>query len=152
MFKHGRRNGNGGLSATLLKKHYANIKKALDYAVQVEYIKTNPIVNVAMPKAKKFVGQSLTAEEVEKLLRGAKGTVLESLIVLTINYGLRRGEALGLRWQDIDFASKSLCICNTRIKMKTKIEKPPKTESSFRTLPLIPHVEDYLISLRKQQE
>ena len=68
-----------------------------------------------------------------------------------VNYGLRRGEVLGLRWQDIDFESKSIFICNTRIRVKEVIEKQPKSEASLRTLPLIPHIERYLLRLREQQ-
>ena len=151
-YENGRTDGKGGLSANLLKKHYANIKKALDYAIKIGYIRTNPIGNVAMPKVKKFVGKILTVEEVERLLQGVKGTDLESMIVLTVNYGLRRGEILGLRWQDIDFEGKNLVICNTRIKMKVRIEKQPKTEASLRTLPLISHIDKYLRNLIKHQE
>jgi len=150
-YANGRKDGKGGLSANLLKKHHANMKKALDYAIKIGYIRTNPISFVAMPKKKKFVGKILTVDEVERLLHGAKGSHLESLIMLTVNYGLRRGEVLGLRWQDIDFEAKSLTICNTRIKMKEKIEKQPKNESSLRTLPLIPHIETYLRNLKRQQ-
>jgi integrase len=151
-YKNGRKDGKGGLSANLLKKHHANIKKALDYAINIGYIKVNPVNNVAMPKVKKFVGKVLTVNDVEKLLKAVKGTVIESMIVLMVNYGLRRGEALGLRWRDIDFESKNVFICNTRIRVKEIVEKQPKSEASLRTLPLIPSVEKYLLNLKEQQQ
>lgn len=105
-----------------------------------------------MSKAKKYVGQFLTVEEAEKLLRGIKGTSIEAMIVLTLNYGLRRGKAFGLRWHDIDFENKSIFICNTFIRVKEVIEKQPKSEASLRALPLIPHVEQYLLRLKNNSK
>jgi integrase len=74
------------------------------------------------------------------------------MILLTINYGLRRGEVLCLIWQDIDFESGNIFICNTRVRVKEIIEKQPKSESSLRTLPLMPQVEGYLRKLQKQRD
>lgn len=150
-YESGRKDGKGGLSANMLKKHYANMKKALDYAVKVNLINKNPIINVSMPKIKKFTGKTLKIEELEKLIECVKGTNIESAVFLTINYGFRRGEVLGLRWQDIDFNNDYLTVQNTRVRVKTDIEKKPKTESSMRTLPLIEKVSIYLKKLKQQQ-
>lgn len=71
---------------------------------------------------------------------------------MTAHYGFRRGEALGLRWKDIDFKDGVLKVCNTRTRVASNVEKRPKSESSLRVLPLIPRVCEYLQNLIQQQE
>lgn len=95
-YQSGRVNGKGGLSACFLKKHYFNIKKALDYAVQQKLIFENPLNGVTLPKVKQYIAQYYNAEEIKKLLDAAKGTPIESAVYLAAYYGLRRGEVLGL--------------------------------------------------------
>ncbi|PKL78904.1 MAG: hypothetical protein CVV25_09740 [Ignavibacteriae bacterium HGW-Ignavibacteriae-4] len=150
-YKNGRVDGKGGLSAKFLKKHHANIKKCLDYAVKMGLIATNPISNVTLPKIEKYNAQYYSIEQLETLLEVTKGSNIESAVYLTVHYGFRRGEALGLRWRDINFKDSSLIVCNTRTRVCTNVEKKPKSESSLRTLPLIPKVADYLKTLKKKQ-
>ncbi len=150
-YKSGRVDGKGGLSANFLKKHHANIKKALDYAVKMDLISSNPIKNVTLPKLVKYSAQYYTVEKLEALLEKTKGTSIETAVFLTVHYGFRRGEALGLRWKDIDFKEETLTVCNTRTRVCTDVEKKPKSESSLRVLPLIPKVAEYLKTLKVKQ-
>ncbi len=141
-----------GLSACYLKKHHANMKKALDYAVKMGLLNSNPIQHVTLPKIKKYDAEYYSVEQLEKLLLITKGTNIESAVFLASHYGFRRGEVLGLRWKDINFSEGILKVCNTRTRVATNVEKRPKSESSIRTLPLIPIVADYLKALKEQQE
>lgn len=150
-YKSGRVDGKGGLSAKFLKKHHANIKKSLDFAVKMGLIATNPISNVTLPKIEKYHAQYYSVEQLETLLEVTRGTNIESAVYLTVHYGFRRGEALGLRWQDLDFKEGTLTVCNTRTRVSQNVEKKPKSESSLRVLPLIPKVAEYLKTLKKQQ-
>jgi integrase len=54
--------------------------------------------------------EPLTAEEAGRLLAAAKGDRLEALYVLALTTGLRRGELLGLRWQDVDLDERVLYV------------------------------------------
>jgi site-specific recombinase XerD len=137
-----------GLSACYLKKHHANIKKALDGAVKNELIYKNPALLVELPKVKKYRACHYSVEQLETLLAATKGTSIESAVFITVHYGFRRGEALGLRWKDIDFNEKTLTICNQRTRVSRAVEKEPKSETSLRTLTLIPLVADYLKELK----
>lgn len=150
-YKSGRVDGKGGLSANFLKKHYSNIKRALDYAVRMEMISTNPIKNVTLPKLEKYTAQYYSVEKLETLLEITKKTNIEAAVFLTVHYGFRRGEALGLRWKDIDFKEGTLMVCNTRTRVCKDVEKKPKSESSLRTLPLISNVAEYLKALKVKQ-
>ena len=139
------------LSPNTVKKHYINISQALDYAVKIKLINRNPAKDVELPKIKKFAGSFYSVEQLDKLLNLAVGLPIESALVLTVHYGLRRGEVLGLRWSDIDFNNNSIHISNTRVRADVEIEKAPKTESSRRTLPLLETVKEYLLKLKRQQ-
>lgn len=68
-------------------------------------------------------------------------------------YGLRRSEAIGLRWRDIDFQAGTICICNTVVRNKTIIEaERTKSKASNRTLYIIPETREYLLTLKHNQE
>jgi integrase len=128
------------------------MKKALDYAAKMRLLNSNPIQHVTLPKLKKYDAEYYSVEQLEKLLSITKGTNIVSAVFLASHYGFRRGEVLGLRWSDIDFKEGVLKVCNTRTRVATNVEKRPKSESSIRTLPLIPLVVEYLKALKEQQE
>lgn len=150
--KEGRADGKGGLSGNTLRKHHANLRSSLEYASKMEMITLNPADKVVLPKKDKFTGKYYTAEQIEELLNAVKGSKIESAVFITANYGLRRGEVLGLKWDAINFKDGTLTIKETRVKYGTEtVTKAPKNESSRRTLPLMEEVSTYLKALRKTQ-
>lgn len=141
------------LGGNTLRKHHANIKRALDYAVRMNLIFSNPANNVTLPKKDKFKGSFYTVDQLEKLFKACSGTLIESAVYIAANYGLRRGEILGLKWDAIDLEEGIITIRETRVKFKEKeVIKKPKSESSYRTLPIMDNIADYLRHLKKQQE
>ena len=62
------------------------------------------------PKAAPFVGSFYDSAEVQKLFEAAKGSKLEIPIFLGAFYGLRRSEAIGLKWDAIDFQNDAITI------------------------------------------
>jgi integrase len=154
-FKHKKDKSTGekGLSANTLRKHHANIKSALDYAVRMNLIPFNPADRIHLPKKEKFHASYYTVEQLERLFEICQGTPIESAVYIASHYGLRRGEVLGVKWDAIDFEEGTISIKETRVKCGNNIiTKKPKTESSFRTLPLINNIEVYLKALRKKQK
>ena len=150
--KNGRVDGAGGLSGQSIKKFMANISKSLDYAVKTGLIQQNPARYVEFPKDKAFVGSFYSVAEIEQLLKLCKGIPIETPILLATLYGLRRGEIMGLRWQDVDFNEGTVSIRNTRVRVDNEIEKPPKSRSSLRTFPLISMFRTHLEALVATQE
>ena len=150
-YSSGKRREEGGLSPSFLKKHYSVLKRALDYAVKIKLIPINPILNVELPKQQRYNAKYYSVEQLEKLLEITKGTIIESVVFIAVHYGLRRGEILGMRYEDVDFKEKTITIRNTRTKVRTDVEKRPKSDASMRTLPLIPRVEEYLMKLKESQ-
>ncbi len=110
------------------------------------------------PKKDRFIGSFYDAEEVNKLFEVSKGTKLEFPILFGAFYGLRRSEALGLKWDAIDFENDSITIRHTvtSVTLDGKVQlvaaDTTKTKSSLRTLPLVPFVKERLLVLKKEQE
>ena len=146
------------VSASSVIHYHANIHRALKHAVKLDLIPTNPADKVDRPKKDRFIGNFYDAEEVNKLFEVSKGTKLEFPILFGAFYGLRRSEALGLKWDAIDFDNDSITIRHTvtSVTLDGKVQlvaaDTTKTKSSLRTLPLVPFVKERLLVLKKEQE
>ena len=145
------------VSANSVIHYHANIHKALKYAVKIDLIDVNPADKVERPKKEKFVGSFYDADEVNRLFEITEGTKLEIPVLLGAFYGLRRSEAIGLKWSAIDFEQNTLTIqhtvvqCNIDGKRELIAADTTKTKSSMRTLPLVPFVRDRLLALKAEQ-
>lgn len=84
------------------------------------------------------------------MLEAFKGTNFYVAVLLALTLGLRRGEVLGLRWDDIDFDNKSLTIQQTLVPSKNGLLiKGPKSKNSYRSLLVY---DGLLIALRELKE
>ena len=142
---------------TVIKEH-ANIHKALKYAVKMDLIPYNPADKVERPKKQKFIADYYRLEELEQLFEATKDHPFSLLIQMTAFYGLRRSEALGLRWDAIDFERNTITIRHivTTAKVDGKYEviraDRAKNTSSLRSLPLVPDIREKLLALKEQQK
>jgi len=105
--------GSGKLAHGSLKNILATIRAILNYAVEEEIISINPAVRlgrIALRAARRKPPEFLTADEAQRFLRTAKVLRPERyLFFLTaLRSGLRLGELLALRWQDIQFGESDL--------------------------------------------
>ena len=138
--------------------YHANIHTALKYAVKMDLIPFNPADKVERPKKDRFIGSFYDTEEVNKLFEVSKGTKLEFPILFGAFYSLRRSEAIGLKWDAIDFDQNTITIrhtvtsCDLDGKRVLVASDTTKTKSSLRTLPLVPFVKERLLVLKKEQE
>ena len=138
------------VSARTVIHYHTLLHRALKYAVKIELIDANPVDKVDRPKAAPFVGSFYDSAEVQKLFEAAKGSKLEIPIFLGAFYGLRRSEAIGLKWDAIDFQNDTITIRHTVVscyidgKQVQKAQDITKTKSSMRTLPLIPAFKELL--------
>lgn len=132
-----------GLSTRRVQYLHAVLRAAMNAAVKDQLIQRNV---VALVKAPRVVGkeiQPLTPAEARRLLKTVQGDRLEALFAVAIALGLRQGEALGLRWRDIDFEAGTLrvryALQRLRAHKGTKIVGgfhlvEPKTKQSRRTI------------------
>lgn len=138
-----------GLSATTVKRHHANIRKSLQDALIQNIIPYNVADRTRLPTQKKYQPTIYNDEQLSVLMRICKDTPIESVITLCLYYALRRGEACGLLWSDIDFDNKVIHIRNSRTTAKTELfQSNTKTASSTRDVPMSDEVLSYLNSIK----
>ena len=147
-----------GVSANTVIHRHANIRKALQQAFKLGLIDSNPADRIERPKKEKFVGSFYEEDELNHLFEVVRGDPIELGVILGAFYGLRRSEAVGLKWDAIDFKKKTITIRHTvtqvTIDGKSKIiqKDRTKTKSSYRSLPLVPPFEELLHRLKAKQE
>ena len=97
--------------------------------------------------------QYYNAEEIKKLINCTKNDPLHIVIIIAAYYGLRRSEVIGLKWSAVDFVGKTISIKHKVLQDEAGVAgyDVMKTKSSYRTLPLIPVVEQALIAEREKQ-
>ena len=91
-----------GLNGNSILHYHANIRKALDTAMKLDIIPTNPADKIERPKKNQFIGDHYTLEELQILFEKSKNDPLELVILIASFYGLRRSEVLGLKWSAFD--------------------------------------------------
>lgn len=149
---------NEGKSGNTIKHYYANIHKALKYAVKMDLLIANPADKVELPKQEKFRASFYTKEEINQLLKVFEGDRMELVVNIAAYYGLRRSEVLGLKWDAIDFDKGTLSVCrkitsiNADGHEQLRVDDTLKTEASVRTLPLIPFIGELLKDKKAQDE
>jgi len=129
-----------GLSALTVGKVHRVLRIAFRRAVKLGYILRAPTEMASPPRPEYVERVTLSAEQVRTFLQSTKDHRLHALWVLFLMQGLRSGEALGLRWQDIDFEAQRLSVRQTtqRLRGLGIVAGTPKTARSRRTLDLVP--------------
>jgi integrase len=153
-FTNGRCDGKGGLSAKSVKEHGLVINMVFKNAVEDELIQMNPASFAKSPaQDKSFKGKFYNVEQVGRLLEACKGDTIYPIVYLTVVYGLRRSEVMGLKWDAADFGSNMLSIKRTVVMAGSIVEKDKtKNHSSFRSYPLTEKVRSILLERREVQE
>lgn len=125
------------LSAKSIKNIHMNLLASLGQAVKLDLIKKNPAYYVEVPKTKKYQTQVYSLEEIKVLLENVIDTDMEVPILLLVGLGLRRGEVLALRWEDVDLEKGKVYIRKNMIRVNKQIMyKGHKTETSSREIEL----------------
>lgn len=129
------------------------LRNALGNAEREELITRNVAKLVKIPAPRYKVGKGLPVEDVLRLLAEAKSTRLYALYVVAATLGLRRGELLGLRWDDLDLDEGTLTVAQTvqRVGGRLLVDDT-KSEASDATLPLPKVTHRELLAHRDRQE
>lgn len=147
-----------GCNGSTQTRYYNILHQVLKQAMRKDHIDRNPLDKVEHPKKNKFHPAFYSKEEAIRLLEIAKDDPCYIPILLGIYYGMRRSEAIGLQWNSVDFENNQIHIDHKAFeqniggKVVVTITDEMKTESSRRTLPLIPFVRDELLRHKAQQE
>jgi integrase len=127
----------GGIKASTTRVMLIVLRAALNQAVEWQRIPRNVAVVVKSPRPEKSQVTILTPEQARQLLDAAKGNRLEAVYRVALSIGLRMGEALGLRWKDVDLDARRLEVTSA-LQSTTfgLILGEPKTRTSYRTIEL----------------
>lgn len=124
-----------GLSSTSVRYVHNNLHKALVSAVKSELIPRNPADLVDPPRVERYEAEPLNPDETLRLLRASAGQEIQMPVLLAVTLGLRRGEALGLRWEDVDMIARTVTITRSASFSKEGFSLgTTKTKNSRRTL------------------
>ena len=124
-----------GLSAKTVRNINQVISSAMELAKSQKLISSNPTDGCALPKVEHQEMKTLTADQLAAFFREAKNSGVFEMYYLELATGLRRGELLGLKWDDINLETGVILIKRqvTRINGEV-VEGPLKTKNSYRTL------------------
>ncbi len=119
-----------------------------------------PTKGIEELKEETFMPETYNMQELNKLLKIIKNDVIEIPVLLAAYYGLRRSEAVGLKWSAIDFENDCIYINHTVVQVSScannlvegKLVAKDRTKSihSNRKLPLYKEVKDVLLEKKRQ--
>lgn len=151
---------NNGLAPETIRGAYNNLHSALEQAVDNGLIQKNVASKVLLPKIEKKAVRVFSTEEQNRFIEAAKDTYMGEVFMLDLGTGLRIGELLALTWNDISFedeilrVNRTLNITKDYDDLEAKWQKTfgtPKTESSVRSIPLLPNIVILLKDIKRQQ-
>ncbi len=113
------------------------LSRALNQAKRWDYVSRNVVDAIDLPKVRQLKVHPATEEQARALLDAVHGHRLETIYWVALMLGLRRGEILGLRIDDINFDAMSVRVEGSLQRIgKQLVRSGTKTESSQRTLPM----------------
>lgn len=136
------------LSPRTVQYIHVTIHKALKQAVNDGLIPRNAAGAVKPPQVCRKEILPLSPEQVKVLFETARGHRLECLYTVAVTCGLRQGELLGLKWEDVDLEANTLQV---RRSLSNGMFTTPKTAKSRRSVTLSQRAKDALISHRERQ-
>lgn len=142
-----------GYKTTTIYQTRITLYNMLEFAKENDVILSNPCKksvksDMGKPSEKKV---ALTIDEQRKFLMAATGQSYENQYKFILQTGMRTGELVGLKWDDIDFGKRTVTISRTmeyRYKVGEWRVGPPKSKSGYRTIPLT----DEAIRILKDQK
>jgi len=149
-----------GLSARTIRYMHTVLHAALKQALKNQLVVRNVSEAAELPSGKPRMMRPLTLEQVQTFLATVRDDRLFAAVFLALGTGLRRGELLGLRWQDLDLDAGVLHVRQTLVRVcnhdegdrKTRlIFQEPKTEQSRRAIPVPSDIIDALRRHKAQQ-
>ena len=139
------RNQPKGLSAKTVRNINQVISSAMNFAVAQRILAQNPCKAVALPNLEHREMQTIPAAQLVVFLDEAKASGVYELYYIELATGLRRGELLGLKWEDIDLTAGVIRVRRQVSRIDGKIvEAPLKTKNAYRTVTISPQAVEVL--------
>jgi integrase len=147
------RRGGGGLSSMTMHHVHTLLGQILASAVKAKRLARSPISDAeTAPKPKRQTVEVLNEDEVAALLNYLQGHWLYMPVLTALSTGLRRGEVVALRWQDIDLDKARLQVDQSVEELNGQFRfKAPKTDRGRRTIDIPARLVEALKQHRKEQ-
>lgn len=144
---------NSSISPTTIRRMHSTLHNALDFALQRDLIPRNVSEKVSLPRQKRFRPNTITEEQLISIIKATKETEIYIPVLIAALTGMRRGEVAGLKWENINFDSKTISIKHSlqRRKCTGLVLKQPKTEDSYRTIKMNDTLYSVLIKHKSRQ-
>ena len=140
-----------GLSPKTVRNLHQIIASAMKLAREQKLIAVDPTDGCALPKVEHREMKTLPVEQLASFLREAKESGVFELYYVELATGLRRGELLGLKWEDLDLDRDNLRVKRQVARINGEVvEAPLKTKNAYRTLPLAKDTVDVLNQQKKK--
>jgi len=134
-----------GLSAKTVRNINQVISSAMDLAVAQKIILENPTNACSLPRVEHKEMQTISAEQLQSFLEEAKRSGVYEMYYIELSTGLRRGELLGLKWEDVDMKQGIIRVRRQVSRIDGKIvEAPLKTKNSYRAVTISPQAIEVL--------
>ena len=132
-----------GLAPRTVEYIHSVLSRALNRAVKWDLVRRNVAKLATTPRVPRKLLSPLTPDEARVFLKHIRGDRNEALFTVAMALGLRKGEALGLRWEDVDIEKGTLTVryALQRRKGQGKVLVEPKSERSRRTI----HMPDVVV-------
>ena len=141
------KNGSPGLSSTTVRSVHLMLHSAFERARKEKLIAANPTEDCIAPKPRKIEMKILPQEHIKAYLDAAKERDLLPLFYLELVSGLRKGELVALRWDDLDAEQRTISVSKQYVRNPdgTLELTRPKTENSVRLVSIPQVAVDLLI-------
>lgn len=146
--------GQPPLSPKTIKNIHGLLHRALNKAVQLRYIDYNPVNGCTIPKVRKPEIKPMEKEEILRFLQEIKGDELEIFFFVALFTGMRRGELMGLTWDDVSFERQQVRVHKqlTQFAGDLQYQFTTPKNGKERIIQAAPLVFDRLKMLKEQQE
>jgi len=143
-----------GLGTRTVAMCLMRLRQMLAQAIDLHLIAANPTACVQKPRVSTRRGRTWTTEQARRFLAVAGRSAYGPIWAVYLGSGMRRGEALGLRWRDVDVKHRTLRVEQTvgLERGRTVVKPKPKTEASRRTLAVDAAIIKALVAHRERQQ
>lgn len=163
LYNHGKLNGKGGLSFKTVENIHLVISSCINFALKRGELIRNPLLTVKLMREGKKEVEVFTRDEQEKIIEECKNHYYGMAFKFDFYTGLRAGELLGLTWDCVNFANNTIRVSkqvqrnknfSTNAKNKTILGfvYNTKTETSTRTIKVLPQIMAELAEYKKEQD
>jgi integrase len=145
------------LAAKSIRAVHNVLRQTFDYAKRARYVISNPALDVrGLPEVNAWRIDAPTVDQVNEFLaavRETQGSTWYAFVVLVASTGMRRGEACGLRWSNVNLDEDEVTIERVATVVDgigKYMKEYPKTRGSIRTIKIDPTVAQLLVEQRKR--